>query len=77
MKGVARKSSRQEPGETSDWPPPSAPAAVCWNKDVRLSECKGTEEEVIGQASSSVVEKSRMGNQMYILVICIWVSSQG
>lgn len=29
MNGVARKSSRQEPGDTRDWPPPSAPAAVC------------------------------------------------
>ena len=29
MKGVARKSWRQEPGEERDWPPPSAPAAVC------------------------------------------------
>jgi hypothetical protein len=28
MKGVARKCSRQEPGEANDWPPPSAPAAV-------------------------------------------------
>lgn len=29
MKGVARKSSKQLPGEESAWPPPSAPAAVC------------------------------------------------
>ena len=29
MKGVARKSSRQEPGLDSDWPPPPGPAAVC------------------------------------------------
>ena len=34
MKGVARKSWRQEPGEERDWPPPSAPAAVCWGKIV-------------------------------------------
>ena len=32
MKGVARKSWRQEPGEESDCPPPSAPAAVCWGE---------------------------------------------
>ena len=29
MNGVARKSSRHEPGLDSDWPPPSAPEAVC------------------------------------------------
>lgn len=27
--GVVRKSSRQEPGDDKDWPPPSFPAAVC------------------------------------------------
>ena len=29
MNGVVRKSSKQLPGLDSDWPPPSAPAAVC------------------------------------------------
>lgn len=29
MNGVVRKSSRQEPGDDRDWPPPSSPAAVC------------------------------------------------
>lgn len=29
MNGVVRKSSRQEPGDDKDWPPPSFPAAVC------------------------------------------------
>lgn len=32
MKGEALKSSRHEPGDCSDWPPPSAPADVCWKK---------------------------------------------
>lgn len=32
MKGVALKCSRQEPGLASDCPPPSAPAAVYYNK---------------------------------------------
>ena len=32
MKGVALKSCRQDPGEERDWPPPSAPAAVCWGR---------------------------------------------
>lgn len=31
MKGVARKSSRQEPGLDNAWPPPLGPAPVCWN----------------------------------------------
>lgn len=29
MNGDVRKSSRQEPGDDRDWPPPSFPAAVC------------------------------------------------
>lgn len=33
IKGVVRKSSKHEPGETSDWPPPSLPAAVCWSEE--------------------------------------------
>ena len=32
MKGVTRKSSRQEPGLDKAWPPPLAPAPVYWNK---------------------------------------------
>ena len=34
MNGVARKSLRQEPGLERAWPPPSAPAAVCWKVNI-------------------------------------------
>lgn len=32
INGDVRKSSRQDPGEDKDWPPPSFPAAVCCEK---------------------------------------------
>lgn len=35
MNGVALKSSRQLPGLDRDWPPPSAPAAVCCKSQVK------------------------------------------
>ena len=50
MKGVARKSSRQDPGETRDWPPPSAPAAVCWNgQRVAVSWSPGRQQALLLQ----------------------------
>lgn len=32
MNGLGLKSSRHDPGLTNDWPPPSAPASVCYRE---------------------------------------------
>lgn len=40
INGVARKSSRQLPGDTSDWPPPSSPAAVCMRNEYPIHKLR-------------------------------------
>lgn len=40
MNGVVRKSSRQEPGDDKDCPPPSFPAAVCCGHKVEIKKKK-------------------------------------
>jgi len=68
MKGVARKSSRQEPGDDSDWPPPSLPAAVCWRSGKQNKPCekmRKPEDVFIQEGLYRFIVQNQNHNQLY------------